>query len=98
MNGTFSAQGITAQIAVTAANQTLTLAITGDTATKVRLRNVGTDEVYFAFGAAANTTSSMSMGAGHTEMFELPPGISTIGVIGATGGLSTLRATPGNGV
>lgn len=98
MNGTFSAQGPTAQIAVTSSNQTLTLTITGSTASKVRMRNVGTDEVYFSFGGTANTTTSMSIGAGHTEMFELPLGVSTLGVIGATGGLSTLRVTPGNGV
>lgn len=96
---------ITATLAVTNANQNITVPSAGlGTANaragySVRLVNSGNDIVFVNFGAAASAASgnSMPLLPNSVETFWLNPGYATVGVIGVTGGLSTLYLTYGEG-
>jgi hypothetical protein len=86
-------------IAVTAASQDLTLTSTGALGEgSVRLTNDGTDKIFWKYGSGGATVAgSVPMLPNTTEVFDLPASVTVIAVIGATGGLSTLRAVPGIG-
>ena len=88
----------TSSIAVTAANQTLTLSPTvGMDGGTMRVTNVGTQTVFMAFGTVtASVTTSMPLPAGTVEAFSLPGGVNTLSVIAAGTG-STLYVTVGSG-
>ena len=94
----FFPQGATSSVAVTSASQSVTLVRTGTSACAIRVHVIGTEDVFIQFGAAAVLATSMPVGAGHTELFSLPDDVTSIGVIGATGGLSTVYFTVGNGI
>ncbi len=84
-------------VAVTSASQDL--AITPPQGGgSMRLVNEGTDKIYWKYGAGGATVAgSVPMLPNTAEVFDLPGGITSLAVIGATGGLSTLRVTPGQG-
>lgn len=93
----FRQLGATQSLAVTSSNQTVTLNYThGHRA--IRLVNSGTDIVWVNFGAVAAVGTGLPIPAGQTELFTVPQGISTMGVIGVTGGLSNLYSTVGEGI
>lgn len=93
----FRPLGATQSTAVTNGNQTVTLNYTlGYRA--IRFVNLGTDTVWFNFGAVAAVGTGIPIPAGQTEIFTVPHGITTYGVIGVTGGLSTLYSTIGEGI
>lgn len=89
----------TTALAVTAANQTMTLSPNGGTQTRsVRLANIGTQTVFVALGTVTSSvTTSMPVLANSVEVFTLPGGVTTLSVIAAATG-STLYATIGDGV
>ena len=89
----------TTELAVTAANQTMTLSPNGGAQTRsVRLANIGTQTVFVALDTVTSSvTTSMPVLANSVEVFTLPGGITTLSVIAAATG-STLYATIGDGV
>lgn len=89
----------TTALAVTAANQTMTLLPNGGNRdASLRLANIGSQVVFVALGTVtASVSTSMPILPNTVEVFTLPGGISTLSVIAAATG-STLYATIGQGV
>ena len=93
----FRPLGATQTTAVTNVNQTVTLNyLHGHRA--IRLVNSGTDLGWVNLGAVAAVGTGIPIPAGQTEIFTVERGISTYGVIGVTGGLSSLYSTVGEGI
>ena len=95
----FSPSGATANIAVTATTQNEAIPIIGTGSTTIRVHVGGSQDVFLEFGdsnVVATLAASMPVGAGHTEVFGLPPSATHYAVIAASTG-STLYVTPGNG-
>lgn len=87
----------TLNIAVTAANQAFTLPSPPANGCTVRLVNVGSQTVFWAYGGAtAAVATSTPILPNTVEAFSLPGGVTAIGVIAAATG-STLYATIGEG-
>lgn len=95
---------LSASVAVTAASQAVSVSgILGSTlprasAYTVRIVNNGTDVVWFKKNQAATVGSnSIPLLPNTTEMFALDNDVASLNFIGATGGLSTIIITIGEG-
>lgn len=87
----------TLNIAVTASNQEFTLPVPPADGCTVRLVNVGSQTVFWAYGSVtAAVAKSTPILPNTVEVFTLPGGVTAIGVIAAATG-STLYATVGEG-
>jgi hypothetical protein len=93
----FRPLGATQSTAVTTSNQTVTLNYTAGHRA-IRLVNSGTDVVWINFGGVAAIGTGLPIPAGQTEIFTVPQGTNTYGVLGVTGGLSNLYSTVGEGI
>jgi hypothetical protein len=98
MSNPFFPSGNTSNVAVTSSNQAVALNRTGTAQNALRVHVTGTEDVFINIGGTAAVATSMPVGAGHTEVFGLPDNVTSVGVIGVTGGLSTVYFTLGNGV
>jgi len=93
----------TANIAVTASNQTISVPISGIGFQSIRAVNLGTRTIFIEFGKdnsttpTAATSTSIPMLPNSAEVFILPPDCSTLAVI-SDGTGNTLYLTVGQGV
>jgi hypothetical protein len=83
----FSSRGATSSIIAGAASANTALAGPTDESGSVRVHNSGTNPVFVAFGASAvaATTADYVIGAGTTEVFSLPIGVTHWAAIAPTG-------------
>lgn len=87
----------TQNVAVTNANQTITLNYAHGTRC-LRVVNTATETVFINFNAAATLAAGLPVPAGQTELFTIQNDILTLGVIAATGGTGTFYTTVGEGL
>jgi len=87
----------TLNIAVTAANQTFTIPAPASNGGTIRLANVGSQVVFWAYGTVTSAVATSTPLLPNTaEVFTLPGGVTRLSVIAAATG-STLYATIGEG-
>lgn len=92
----FASTGLTANLAVTAASQTVTLGTIPQGGCEARLLVRGTQDVFVRFdGTAAAVGTGMPLAPGVVEVFSFVPGNSITAIAAATG--STLYVTLGQG-
>lgn len=93
----FRPLGATQATAVTNVNQTVTLNYTAGHRA-IRLVNVGSDTVWVNFSGAAAIGTGLPIPAGQTEIFTVPQGTNSYGVITTAASTNTLYSTVGEGI
>lgn len=90
------ANGATKKLTVTSNSSSDTFAGVHQT---VKVYNFGPNKAFIRYGNGAQTalTTDMPIAPGNTEIFTLPPQVTTVAAICDTGETATVYATPGEG-